>query len=357
MRQQEITPHRLHINRAVVWYNPAATRAVQSKRRIKELETLFPGNVHILYTSPEGREANLETLHKAAHLLGPHTLLAIAAGDGTVNLAVEALATTHQELGLPKLARRSPILPLWGGNANDLAYMLNGFSWRRRIKTVLSKADIVPIYPLTCAITTQSTTYHRMASSYISFGASAMTAYRMNDKQYRLMNRGRPKFFLELLFVIRSFAHAPSFTVSEAGHTHKIHELLFANGSRIAKVDGLPARLSERAYYREILEQHRLTSTLGEIVNLLRGGRAANFQDAPVKLTIRDQVWAQFDGEPLLVEAGSTIEIRLADQPFYAVASALRTPRVQGKPRTNVHRVASHYRQSLSSITVSRNKD
>jgi hypothetical protein len=35
-------------------------------------------------------------------------------------------------------------------------------------------------------------------------------------------------------------------------------------------------------------------------------------------------VWAQFDGEPVIVPAGSTVSIAINRRPFYAVASSLR---------------------------------
>ncbi len=110
-------------NHFVVLVNPASTNAARVEHSISELRRMYPaGEVVVRHTLPT-EKANRRQIARWAAGFRPGTLLCIGAGDGTVNLVVEVLL---QAPGLSAEARRTPILPLWGGNANDLACMLNG---------------------------------------------------------------------------------------------------------------------------------------------------------------------------------------------------------------------------------------
>src|SRR5208282_6264938 len=102
--------------------NPASTHIAQAMKRINELQKLFPQDViELTSTSAEGREANAQIIVSLADRLGPNTLLCVAAGDGTASLVIETLVLSK---ALSDNARQAIVLPLWGGNANDLAHML-----------------------------------------------------------------------------------------------------------------------------------------------------------------------------------------------------------------------------------------
>src|SRR6185437_8881055 len=95
----------------------------------------------------------------------------IAAGDGTVNLIVDLLL---HDPALTTEQRQTPILPLWGGNANDLANMLNGAATRSKLRRLLQHGHVVSIRPIICTLSTPGGSRQVYAAAcYASFGASA----------------------------------------------------------------------------------------------------------------------------------------------------------------------------------------
>src|SRR5689334_6949576 len=114
----------IEFERCIVVRNPASTNSQRCRRWVSELRQAFPkAQITEVTTLPGGRAANQKLLQAHARQLGPRTLLAIAAGDGTVNMVVEMLFDGGR---FSAKALKTPILPLWCGNANDLAHMLCG---------------------------------------------------------------------------------------------------------------------------------------------------------------------------------------------------------------------------------------
>ncbi len=347
--------------RVIVLFNPASTRARYSLKCIAVLERLYPDELAVVHTSPDGREANLEIIRQTARSVKPATLFCIAAGDGTVSLVVEAFTASGKH-AIPKSVRSTPILPLWGGNANDLAYMLNGLLLRRRLKSIIAKASLIPIYPLQCTVTyvsaiqkskkqkgkqktdSEAIRTTRTAACYVTFGVSGAMARRLNDAAYRssLPISVSIKLVRELAYLVQEFRRAISFrytdivgssensnNVNDADELQEktAYELIFANGSRMAKVDRLPVTLSERYFYKISLERKGFGSILKKYLTVSRDRQAEHKLEHPVTMKFHDQAWAQFDGEPLLILPGSTVTIATSAQPFYALASSLRQPR------------------------------
>ncbi len=322
----------LEFERVFVLFNPASTGAKRSQQRIAELKKLYPGKVNVVKTSPKGRAGNQAIMRKLSAKLNQRTLLGVAAGDGTVGLIIEALTATGR-LELPTAARQAPVLPLWGGNANDLAYMLNGTPGR--LAAVLGKADIIPIYPLRCAVTTPAgVTSCYSAACYIAFGVSGRMAHTLNGKTYRKNAAGKGtarKIIHELRSVTRTFRRAKRFGYTVNGREHRVYELLFANGSRMAKVDRLPISLVEPYFYTDHLKHSSFVGVIRKLFAIARSRHAKSERRAARlhtkwTFTLHNQVWAQFDGEPRHIPAGSTIVIERHSRPFHAVASALRQP-------------------------------
>ncbi len=78
--------------RIVILCNPGSTGAHKTDHRIYELHKLLPdAKIVKIRTSPDGYAANVAILNANRYLFGEKTLLCIAGGDGTVNLAVNYL--------------------------------------------------------------------------------------------------------------------------------------------------------------------------------------------------------------------------------------------------------------------------
>jgi diacylglycerol kinase family enzyme len=301
----------LPFNKVVILCNPASTHADAAKKRIRELRRLVAGEHFLLLeTSDRGREANIKLLFKYINMLGSDTLLAIAAGDGTINMVVEALACCGSEE-----ARQTIILPLWGGNANDIAHMLNGPSYRISIRNLIEKGRVVTIRPLRCALVRHDgDSVTRLAVGYISFGATALAARRLNEplhRSSRLHKIPGGRAVQELLTVLQALLKAPSFRIEDDKGERFIYDRMFINGSRIGKVRPLPFRLTDDTYYETTVIDKRFGAAVARFREMLR--RPA-IQKAPqvARFTCLDKAWAQFDGETMRLAPGTRVEVSRA---------------------------------------------
>lgn len=310
----------------VVIRNPVSTDAHKTRQRIDVLQRLLPASdLHTIVTVAGGVAANSALLRQHEKLLGPRTLLCIAAGDGTIHLILNSLLYDEK---LSKLAKATPILPLWCGNANDLAYMLNGAWSPRRLRNILNRGSVVRIKPLECSLrNVHGHEQHFVASSYASFGASAFASQELE----RVIPRGSParhfvvsRFGQEVFAVLRALAQAPRFTITAHGRTSIIFELTYLNGSRFAKVIGIPLRLTDEKFHRHTIEHKHIITLFLNLIGLMTDRKIPKRAITHDAFTIHDTVWGQFDGEPVRLASGTEVTIAVSKQPFYALSLRLK---------------------------------
>ncbi|HSX31622.1 MAG TPA: acylglycerol kinase family protein [Candidatus Saccharimonadales bacterium] len=309
----------------IVFLNPAGTGAKRSWARVSELQALFPDHtVDVVYSSTDGRAANQELLVGEAARLGPKTLLCIGGGDGTVGMVVETLMT-HPDLSAT--ARQTPILPLWGGNANDLAYMLNGSPSSISLKQLFAKGEVVPIQPLECKLLYKNGTEKtRIAICYTSFGGTAYASKRIAEAEHR--NHPLRKLFISrLLFEaaasVREFMRAPGFAVEEAGKQKIVYERTIVNGARFAKTGIIPIRLDQKAFFDYTLENKGLVATPIEFLESTRKASVPNFLKTTAEFNVKQTTLAQFDGETQEIPAGTEVHVTLSKQPVNVLSTQL----------------------------------
>lgn len=310
--------------RFIVIRNPKSTNARRAEHQIAELRTLSPdGTVTVIETCPGGHAANCHLLRPYATLLGKDTLICVAAGDGTFNLVLDSLLN---DTALPARARNSSLLPLWGGNANDLARALNGSHRAPSLKALLQSVRPIMVYPLACQLAApDGETMQRLAASYIGFGASAFVTEALS----RLVRKSRPWHQLptgrlteEMLVTLWALHRAPTFTIAENGKSRTVFEYICFNGSRFAKVFGVRQRLSDRSFHRAVIERKDLSTLITTMRALNRADQTDTFSATHVNFTVTSDTWAQFDGESLTIPAGTTVEILPAEQPFYTLTTS-----------------------------------
>jgi diacylglycerol kinase family enzyme len=321
--------------RVIVFFNPKSTHAATAKKRIDDIKQLLPKTpLEIIETAHGGPKANVQLVEQCADKLGPDTLLCIVAGDGTTNQIIQALLIGE---GLSEKARRTPILPLWGGNANDLAYMLNGSSYRAKTADLLEKGKIVTIHPLECKLIGPKGTDTRIAACYAGFGASGFAARQLNaaaHRQSKLHALPGGRIIQELITIVSAIMEAPGFTVKESGSAKIVYERLFSNGPRMGKVARLPVQLTDEMFYLNTLENKRLLSAIPRIVESTRKKMSENFLGNFASFTVAENSWAQFDGETLEIPAGTKVQVQLSTRPFYALSTELHTP-IPKEPETS----------------------
>jgi diacylglycerol kinase family enzyme len=314
------------VNRFLFLINPASTGIPQAKSRIEELKKLLPASsVDVFELTGTDRAATSDMLVSKAAKLGPKTMLGIAAGDGTTSVIVDTLIRDKR---LPAKARLSPVIPLWGGNANDLANMLNGPAPRQHMATILDHAKTIPVYPLHFDITDRNSdnSQVRIAVCNASFGATAYVAHQLNESRFRRSKLHKipgGRLIKEASTAVTSLIKAPTFEAEDHGLKKIIYERTFSNGSRIAKLYQVPVELNDKHFYLHTIEQKRFMITA-----LMLG---ASFRNKPnddklhrsLEFKILQDTQAQFDGETMRIAAGTEIAVRMSRRPFYAVSTEL----------------------------------
>ncbi len=315
----------VQFSRFVILLNPASTHAKQVQKRIEELHKVCPDiPIDTIETSPQGAEATQKRLIAKRSLLGPHTLLCIGGGDGTAGTTIETLLRSPE---LHEALRSTPILPLWGGNANDLAHMLNGTAYRRRLRDIFARGQIVPIHPLECRLTYKDGRREvHNAICYASFGATAFVAKRLSRAEHRNHPLGKlpgGRFLLEFITAFSAMLDAPTFRVEERGQPRAVYERTFSNGSRFAKIYRMRVNLTDNMFYLHTLEDKRFVSLLPRMVELSQKRLAERFLHDRASFTVTEPTQAQFDGEYIEIPAGTKVYVQLSQQPFYALSTLL----------------------------------
>jgi diacylglycerol kinase family enzyme len=307
-------------SRLVIIRNPASTRAARMNVRIGLLKKAFPGlPCTILDTVSGGAEANQAMLRDHLKLLGPHTLLGIAAGDGTVHLVINFLLN---DPAASRGAHQTPLLPLWGGNANDLANMLNGPYLPGIFLALRRQGQVISIRPMRCKLQfADGARLTIIAGNYASFGATAAVARQLNGPEHRHHSIRRfipARPLLDALTTVKALVRSPRFEVEEAGRRRRVYEKIFANGPRFAKLNLMPARLARPTFYAHTFEHKRFFTILSRLVGSLRRHSADHFLMKRVSFTILSPVTAQFDGETMDLPPGTKVTVKRSLEPFYA---------------------------------------
>src|SRR5262249_10360643 len=138
------------------------------------------------------------------------------------------------------------------------------------------------------------------AACYASFGASAFATKELEStvrSKSPIRRFGLSRLGQEFIAVSWALARAPTFKVSEQGKTRTIYERTHLNGSRFAKVIGLPLRLTEGRFHRATIEHKLLPELLLHLASLVGDRNLAKKTITSDEFTVEDPVWAQFDGE------------------------------------------------------------
>lgn len=321
------TQPKTRFQRCIILCNPVSTHAAAAQRRIRELQRIFGSDaVEVIETSEKGEAANRRLLIRQGDKLGPNTLLGIAAGDGTTNLIIETLLTSEE---LSDTARKTPILPLWGGNANDLAHMLNGAAYRASLKEIVAHGSIIPIHPLRFEMKPKHSkrAKTRIAACYAGFGATAVAAHRLNDSSHRrskLHSIPGGRLILEAVTVIGAMLASPVFSVKESNRVKVVYELTFLNGSRMAKLERTPTKLTDEMFYINTFENKKLLSIIPKVFEAYHKRISRKLLRNYASFTVQEASWAQFDGEPMQIAAHTKVQAELSRTPFLALSTVLK---------------------------------
>lgn len=324
----KINPNK-HFDKLVVLRNPGSTRARDEMGLVYALESHFEDDqVYELFTHTDSGKTN-DWLSEASkqNLLAPRTLLAVIAGDGTLNHVVN---TILNDGNLKPRQRKTVILPLWGGNANDLARTLNGMPSRQQVHKIMRQGAVVAVHPIEFTLQTgKKTPSQRLALCYASFGASASVARAINASSFRkvtLKTWPPLRFVRELALVIKTLSQAPPFRVVDGpqGKPRRLFERVFLNGPRLAKVERASVRLTDQHFYVASVSRMRLGALLQRALELSDRRFARKEATKKMTFTVLSDILGQFDGEDTDIKANTNVTAEVHAEPFYALSVRLK---------------------------------
>lgn len=302
----------------LVLKNAKSTNAGSGTRYIEIIQSVCPeADVEVLAVN--GKLA--DTLQRA---IQKDTLLCIIGGDGTVNSVVQMLLEAD---GFTDAQRRTPVLPLWGGNANDLAHILNGRPSEESCRAAFRRGAVVPIYPLRCTIQTDAKEEVRLAIGYASFGATAHAARHLNEKAFRknpLHMLPGGQMISEAALSLKVLHDSPTFVIEQNGERKVVFDWIIGKGPRMAKLGHLPVELTDQTFYQGMVERKSLPDVVNRVAGMAWGTLRPTNDKKPITFTTTEVIWGQFDGEPLKVPTHATVTIGLNPAPFYALSTTLK---------------------------------
>ncbi len=301
--------------------NPHSSSAARVSKSIKQLEKKMGSKV----TRVQSEKDPAVFIKKFAKTLKENskhpTVVLIGGGDGTVHQVVEATIEANYD-------NRSNIIlmPIWGGNANDFAYMLNGLGLRKDLYKLINRAKVVKIHPLEIERSKGKTSTKDYAICYASFGASAFAADILDKsgpaRKGIFRNISALVIIGEMSRVFSAFLHAPPFNAQVNGERVEIFEQVFTNGSRIAKVDRLPVNLTDKAFYK-VAQPSKHPYMVIRVLKLLTGRQVGEVTDQAVTFEVKESVLGQFDGEVVKIPEDTNVTIRMSDKNIFALSTRL----------------------------------
>jgi diacylglycerol kinase family enzyme len=304
----------------VVLENPKSTNAQSSQQYVAAIQEVCEDSTF------ERIKISADLPRTLAAHITDDTLLCILGGDGTMNSVVQVLLG---EASLSAKQRRVPVLPLWGGNANDLAHMLNGRPSHEACQTIIETGNVLPIYPLRCTIKTEGKPVQtRYAICYVSFGATAHAAHELNKQVFRknpLHNLPVGKIVSEAAVSLKALHDAPTFVVEHNGERKIVYDWIIGKGPRMAKLMRLPVALTDQTFYQGMVERKWLPDVAVRAASMAWGSLSPTKDKKPVTFTTTESIWAQFDGEPLRLPTHTKITISLSPKPFFALSTAVKS--------------------------------
>ncbi len=308
----------------IVLRNDTATNARRSREYVDQLETHFSLSAQSVDISGCTAEKIHDVVAKTLDALDSlPAVMAIVGGDGTVSSVVHGVVMSpHAQALGDQLA----LFPLWGGNANDIATMLNGVAKNVTMSQVCERATVQPIYPLMVSVDSPGGSFERIATAYASFGATAEASSLMESSAHARSGTKRRPFIIrvgrEILDFWRAIIRMDGFGMSSPGE-ESVHayERLFINGPRIARIRHGMVQLGQRAYL-EAMATKKNAHMLLYAYRLFVKKSYGTVTDQPTTFHIRDATMAQIDGEVIGIEPHTIVRVAIHETPFYAVAQS-----------------------------------
>jgi hypothetical protein len=302
-------------DRCLLVINPRGSSYKRSEKLRQSLSKSFSDDSLVVLRLTKAEFASPKHLARELEKLDESSLLAIIGGDGTVNMVISKLL-----LAKSKKALLATVLPLWGGNASDLAHMANG---RRRssVRQILRRGQRIAVKPMEYTLRKGHTRETGFAMCYISFGAVAFAAEVLDKSRLIRLTGKLPavRLLAEVAVGFYGLAMARRFRASATRRHEKLYDLLLINGPRMAKLYRTPAKLSSPDFI-ELVVRHKYPLFVSHVSRLTRVWvRSTTVRER--QLTVHEPTWMQTDGEVRQLKAETAVRIKPARQSLYLLVT------------------------------------
>jgi diacylglycerol kinase family enzyme len=291
--------------------NPVCSRAAKADEVIGWLmDSPWGDDLEVVRTIPPDEGSNVDLIREA---LEPGMTVLGLGGDGLEHDLFNAIREADKagEVGADEVA----MLPVPTGGGNDLSHSLYGGNILRARGKVLW--DILengyPVW-LDGIKLEDGDRLDRYAHSYVSFGFTAQVADAVNQPDYRDRRAGfnpASARALDATAVLKALWNREPFHY-ENGHgpTHA-QEVLYSLAPRIgAGVVRLDKHLRDgELAHLEVGDRAFLPKAVARLASGLLGGARADYAEGEQRLVFHTPVTVQYDGEPDVLPADSTVNI------------------------------------------------
>ena len=295
----------------VLLFNPYSSRYHALQPYINELKTSHYGNRVTEIETEKQHYLNEAALRKSVK---ENSYVVVAGGDGTARSAAKTIVEYFPNKGVKLL-----ILP--GGSASDLSYSVHGPGQLPSPSHILDNSRIQSIRTIDISTVLGTKKSHDIALGYAGFGMTAHAAQTLNSRSYRSRPYARNPLLVaayESIVAANSILQSRPFQIEHSGRIEDLTELLFANGSRVAKHFPLPNKLEEDQIFMARLEADyrfkKLASWIGSVVLQRQPNIEGVFlHDEPYTFNICGPVPMQLDGEPQDLHPDTQVTIKQSD--------------------------------------------
>jgi hypothetical protein len=300
----------VEFERIVGVVNPECSEHKQGIAQLDEVIRALPADFP--YIEIETNEDFVGTSERLAEVLQPDDLVAPVGGDGTKNAVMRAM-----------LAKGGVMLPIPGGNGNDLERSLHGRqAWPSPLQ-LLREGEPVSIHPIQVAVEGMSTLY---AINYFGIQATAKGSYTMDQSWYRnlpVADRAEMRAIYEFLLLPPIAFFSRPFFVKENDIVRMAVDMSFMNGSSMAKHGKPPVDIADPHLF--MTECRLPLDLLPWAIRGVRGTMNGEYLEKGRQRAFRlgRTVLAHIDAQTFKIPEDREVTVSVAEKPF----KALRLPR------------------------------
>jgi diacylglycerol kinase family enzyme len=314
------------IGTILVVVNTHSSNARTALPALAELQAAFGTRVLPEIFTRECPEDTIEAVQE--ELMAPDvTHCCVISGDHGTNCVATAI---HE------LESNVTLLPLGGGNANDIATMLNGKPQKYRPSELLSQ-PAQDVAPIACTLSDARGTSEHLSFGYLSIGATGYASALLNDPGLRSLP-GYQRRFIRTLYepglIAATLAGAEPFHIidEELDGPHEQYELTFLNGTIMGKHRLVSKKiahdLNTDTIFMSELRERRLSEVARWVGRTLMRSQQGTVLNKPYEcMVLTDEqapVYTQFDGEPYALRHDTTM--RVAKSPHAVPMIGTRLP-------------------------------